>query len=272
MNISLIITVYKATDFLNRVLESVKRQSLQPNELIIAEDGEYGEMAQLVESWRPRLDYPVIHVTQKDIGNRKPLVQNKAILKSRGDYLLFVDGDCVLRSDYIQAHADFAEEGTFQTGRRVELSPKATEFLTAERIASGYLEGIPWRLLWDGAFGETHHWARFLKTPKPFRGLLGQDKVDDIRGCNFSVRRNDMYAINGFTNHFSGAYGEDSDVEYRLKFSGLRMKSNKGAAIQYHLWHKVQTKDLTNQKLLEEVLARKVARTENGLEQAPAIP
>jgi glycosyltransferase involved in cell wall biosynthesis len=272
MKISLIATIYKSTDFLNRVLESVKRQTLKPIELIITEDGEFSENAKLIDSWRSRLDYPLIHLTQKDIGNRKPLALNKAIIRSSGDYLVFIDGDCVLRNDFIKSHHDLADEEVFQTGRRVELSKKATEFLTAERIAQGYLEGIPWRLLWDGAFGETHHWARFFKTPGPLRGLLGQEKVDDIRGCNFSVHRKHIEAINGFNNRFSGAYGEDSDVEYRLKFLGLRMKSNKGAAIQYHLWHKTQTKDLSNQKLLQEVLEKRQARTDNGLREAPQIP
>jgi glycosyltransferase involved in cell wall biosynthesis len=271
MTVSLIITIYKSTDFLNRVLESVKLQTYKPLEIIITEDGEYEENRKLVESWSKKLSTPLVHLTQKDIGNRKPLALNKAILKSKGDYLVFVDGDCVLRKDFIADHVKMADEKSFITGRRVELSKKATDFLTPECIGAGYLNNFPVKLWADALFGETHNLGRFFKTPKLLRPLLSRNQIDDIRGCNFSVHRKHMISINGFSNDFSGAYGEDSDVEYRLKFLGLQMKSIKGAAIQYHLWHKTQVKDQENQERLAEVLRRKQPRAENGLEQASAI-
>ena len=104
MTISLIITIYKSTDFLNRVLESVKRQTLKPAEVIITEDGEFAENATLLRSWKKLVWMsPLIHLTQKDIGNRKPLALNKAIAKAKGEYLAFIDGDCVLRSDFLKS-------------------------------------------------------------------------------------------------------------------------------------------------------------------------
>ncbi len=272
MQSSLIITIYKSCDYLNRVLESIRHQTVMPGEIIVTEDGEATENKTLLDLWRDKLEIPLIHLTQKDIGNRKPLATNKGILASRGAYLIFLDGDCVLHRDFTKAHLDLADEKCFLTGRRVELSPKATDFLTAEKIATGYLNGIPWRLLVDSAFGKTHHLGRFFRTPPLLRKFLVQDKILDIRGCNFSVHRKNMLAINGYSNFFSGAYGEDSDVEHRLKFLGLKMKSVKGAAIQYHLWHKTQVKDLSNQRRLENVVRSGNPRTDNGLVEAPAIP
>ncbi len=268
MKISLIISTYRNSEFLNLVLESVQRQTRMPDEVIIAEDGEYLENQWLVRDWKPRLKAPLFHVKQEDRGNRKPLIQNKAVAASTGDYLVFVDADCVLRSDFIKAHEEFAEDGAFLTGRRVELSQKATALLTPKKITEGYLDGMPWQLLGDSIFGETRPFWRFFRTPGAFRGLLGQDKVTDIRGCNFSVHRAPLLQINGFGNEFSGAYGEDSDVEYRLKFLGLRMKSVKGAALQYHLFHRQQAKDVKNQERLKAVLDRGEYRTPNGLSEA----
>jgi GT2 family glycosyltransferase len=271
MKISLSIAIYKSTDFLQKVLESVKRQTLKPDQLIITEDCEYEENKKIVEAWRKQFDFPVTHITQKDIGNRKPLALNKAIAAAKHEYMVFIDGDCVLHKDFLLAHKEMADEKAFLTGRRVELSKKASDYLTRERIASGYLDHLPLFLLWDSIFGETYRLWRFFKTPTPLRRVLDQSSVHDIRGCNFSVHRKHLEAINGFGNDFSGAYGEDSDVEYRLKFLGLKMKSVKGAALQYHLWHKTQVKDLANQERLDELLARGQARTENGLQQAPDI-
>ena len=267
MKCSLIITIYKSTAALNCVLESVKRQTVKPMEVIVTEDGEFDQNRQLLLQWKEKLGIPLVHLTQ----NRKPLALNKAILKAQGDYLIFIDGDCLLREDFVASHVEMADEQSFLTGRRVELSEKAARLLTPERIASGYLDFLPLRLYWDALFGETHHLGRFFKTPKVLRRLLDRGSVDDIRGCNFSVHKKHLVAINGFGNHFSGAYGEDSDVEYRLKFLGLQMKSNKGSAIQFHLWHKTQTKDEGNQVLLQEVLRKGQARTDNGLQEAAGI-
>ncbi|MDZ4675993.1 MAG: glycosyltransferase [Oligoflexia bacterium] len=271
MKISLSIAIYKSTDFLNRVLESVKRQSLMPDQLIITEDGEFADNKKLVDEWRKKLNIPINHITQKDIGNRKPLALNKAVLASEHEYMVFIDGDVVLHKDFILAHKEMADEKAFLTGRRVELSKSAADYLTAERIAAGYLEKMPFYLLWDSIAGETYKFWRFFKTPKFLLGLFDQTTVHDIRGCNFSVHKKHLIAINGFGNDFSGAYGEDSDVEYRLKFLGLKMKSVKGEALQYHLWHKTQTKDLANQERLDELVKRGVARTENGLQQSSSI-
>jgi GT2 family glycosyltransferase len=59
-----------------------------------------------------------------------------------------------------------------------------------------------------------------------------------IVGCNFSLYRDDLLAINGFDEAYhSPGIGEDSDLELRLRNNGVRMKSNKLVAIQYHLYH-----------------------------------
>ncbi len=272
MKITLIVTTYRSPEHLALVIESVLRQGRMPDEVIIAEDGEFLENKWLIKDCLGRFRCPLIHITQNDMGNRKPLIQNKAVHTATGDYLVFIDGDCVLRSDFIQAHEQFAEDGAFLTGRRVELSQKATSLVTSKKIANGYLDSWPVELLLDAVFGTTRTLWRFFRTPFKLRRIFKQDKVDDIRGCNFSVHKEAMLRINGFANDFSGAYGEDSDVELRLKFAGLRMKSVKGAAIQFHLFHTQQTKDEENQEKLKEVQARGEARTDNGLNEAPAIP
>jgi glycosyltransferase involved in cell wall biosynthesis len=272
MNPSLIISIYKSPDFLNRVLASVARQSASLHEIIITEDGLFIDNAQVIETWRKRVLCPVKHLTQTDLGNRKPLALNRALACAESDYLVFIDGDCVLRSDFVQAHLDFADERAFLTGRRVELSPEATEWMTAERIYEGYLNTWTWDLYRDALFGSTQYLGRMFRTPSLLRTLFRQNRIDDIRGCNFSVHRKHLLAINGFSNQFSGAYGEDSDVEHRLKFLGLRMKSVKGAAIQFHLWHPTQTKDLDNQERLSAVLKAQECRTTNGLAEISSHP
>jgi hypothetical protein len=57
-------------------------------------------------------------------------------------------------------------------------------------------------------------------------------------GSNFSVAREDLIAINGFDELYDGpGCGEDSDVQFRLALTGVRGKSLRNLAIQYHVWH-----------------------------------
>lgn len=272
MRSSLILTTYKSPEFLDMVLASVTRQSVAPDEVIVAEDGEDARNVAVLKKWQTSFGHKLQHVTQKDRGNRKPLVMNKAVARSSGDYLIFVDADCVLRHDFVGEHLLRADRAAFLTGRRVELSAKATGLLNVEKIRSGYLDGCPWALYADALWGDTQSLGRFFKTPSSLRRLLKQDSVFDIRGCNFSVHREALVKINGFDNEFSGAYGEDSDAEYRLKFLGLEMKSVKGAAIQFHLWHATQNKDSENQERLQRLLKTQDPRARSGLAEAPQIP
>ena len=275
-SVGLIVSTYKSPDFLRLVLESVLTQTLIPDEVVITEDGTLPENETLIAEFKERFRAKnprtsVFHLKQIDKGNRKPLALNRAVSTVKSDYLVFIDGDCILRRDFLEAHLELSAEDRFLTGRRVELSEKFTKSLIVDRvpdrIPSGFFNGLSFALLWDCVFGDTKSLGRLFRTPPALRSLLARNEVFDIRGCNFSVHRKHLMAINGFSNFFSGAYGEDSDVEHRLKFLGLRMASVKGAAIQFHLWHKTQPKDLRNQEYLSRVLRERNIQTPDGLAQ-----
>jgi glycosyltransferase involved in cell wall biosynthesis len=265
---SLIISVYKDRRCLEMILESVLRQSVSPTEVIVSEDGCDPSMRDCVEAWKTKIPQ-LSHLTQADQGNRKPRAMNQAIRAAKGDYLVFIDGDCVLRHDFIEDHLSEADENCFLAGRRVELSPKISASLNPKLIRKGYFDNWNWQLAWDALQGETHRFGRLIKSPRWFRRRF-QASVADIRGCNFSVHKKHLLAINGFSNFFSGAYGEDSDVEYRLKFLGLKMKSLRGCAIQFHVHHAGQNHDPKNQVLLQKVLQSGSPRTTDGIAELDA--
>jgi cellulose synthase/poly-beta-1,6-N-acetylglucosamine synthase-like glycosyltransferase len=273
MKCSLIISIYKSPEFLDLVLCSVQRQTLVPDEIIISEDGEFLPNASIIKKWKSRWpgNSKLIHLTQKDIGNRKPLAMNKAAHTATSPYLIFIDGDCILRKDFIETHLCFSDIECFLTGRRVEFSKNANTKISEDYIQGGKLEKIPVALMVDALLGHTFHIFRFFKTPTFLRKIFRRDFVKDIRGCNFSLHRVNLEKINGFNNNFSGAYEEDTETQWRLIFLGLKMKSVRNAAIQYHLWHQEQIKDVENIKRLKELLEKKGYRASNGLNEAPSI-
>ena len=55
-------------------------------------------------------------------------------LASTGDYLVFLDGDCIAPSGFVAAHRALAEPGFFVGGNRVLLSRALTEDILANNL------------------------------------------------------------------------------------------------------------------------------------------
>ena len=77
-----------------------------------------------------------------------------------------------------------------------------------------------------------------------------------------------MVLINGFDEAYEGYGREDTDVEIRLKNMGLKMKSLKGLALQYHVWHERRGFTPVNDSLLQEAILSKKIRCKKGLIQS----
>ena len=56
----------------------------------------------------------------------------------------------------------------------------------------------------------------FRVTPKWLRGLLKMNRIADLKGCNYSVSREALFAINGFDEAYEGYGREDTDAELRF--------------------------------------------------------
>ena len=84
MQISLIITTYNRPDALLLVLKSIERQSLIPNEVIIADDGSNENTQELIDNFITHSSINIIHSFQKDKGFRAAKSRNKAVSKSTG--------------------------------------------------------------------------------------------------------------------------------------------------------------------------------------------
>src|SRR5688572_26858920 len=121
MNVSLIISVYKDVSSLRTVLEGLKFQRFDNYQIVISEDGESEEMRNFLQSYGH--DNPILHLTQPDVGWRKNQALNRAIRMSEGDYLIFIDGDCVLHHLFIENHVRFSARKKILGGKRVKLGP-----------------------------------------------------------------------------------------------------------------------------------------------------
>ncbi len=137
MKVSLIIAVYKDVEALELIIESLKNQTYKNFEVIIAEDGQNKEMEKFIKSIK---ELDIKHITQEDIGVRKSKSQNNGIKNSSGEYLIFIDGDCILYSDFIENHLRLASSLCIISGRRVNLGQKYSSLLRNKTITPLWLE------------------------------------------------------------------------------------------------------------------------------------
>ena len=113
MKCSLIICTYNWPEALSLVLSSVVTQSVLPNEVIIADDGSSDSTAVIVKKLANQIPVPVLHSWQEDLGCRIPHSRNRAIAKSKYDYIIMIDGDTVLHKDFIKDHKRVARKGVY---------------------------------------------------------------------------------------------------------------------------------------------------------------
>jgi len=263
--VSVIVTTYNREDALDAVLAALSRQIDRRFEVVIADDGSGPKTAALVDDWRPRLGAPLGHVWHADRGFRAAEIRNRAILASAGDYCIFLDGDCIVRPDFVATHRDLAERGWFVTGNRVLLSDELTATVLREHLRPDAWNIFEW--LRQRGRGGVNRLAAVLKMPLGPLRKLGADRWRGARSCNLAAWRSDLDAVDGFDASFSGWGREDSDLLIRLLHAGVRRKDGRFATGVVHLWHsEADRAELpANDARLDAVLASHRTRAERGL-------
>lgn len=236
--ITLVISVYNKPEVLRLVLAACSRQSFPDFEIVVADDGSGPAIRDVVAEARGVSPHPIIHLWHEDRGWRKNVILNNAIRAARGEHLVFIDGDCLPSRQFLLDHWNERQDQRVLLGRRVETSERWSRGLTMRVIETGEFENVGGREVLDGLTGRSLRVEDGIRMPSRFVRRILLRKVRGMLGSNFSVSRTDLIAINGFDELYDGpGCGEDSDVQYRLALNGVRGKSLRNLAIQYHVWH-----------------------------------
>lgn len=268
--ISLIISFYNKIELLKLILVALEEQTLRDFEVIIADDGSTLDVVDEIHRLKDSFSFSIKHVWHEDLGWRKNAILNQAVLASKSDYLVFIDGDCIPHRQFLQEHLEFRKESQVLCGRRVLLTAKVSKKLSANRIQKRYL-GYPvfFDLLWETLFlGKKTYLEQMIHLrSKWLRQLVIKERQRYILGCNFSLWKEDILRVNGFDERFKHpGYGEDIDLEQRLAAIGIPAISCKCALLIFHVYHvHFDTDYAPNKALLEENKIHQIAVTPFGI-------
>jgi len=232
--------VYKDIRALELVLDSLKNQTYKNFEVIVVEDGSFSEMKEFIENY-DGLD--IKHTTQEDLGVRKARSQNNGLIASTGEYLIFIDGDCLLYSTFIAGHVALAQSGFVLSGRRLNLNIELTKELRDGGLSAFDIENNLFTKHINLAFDKSTRFEQGIYiSPDGFiynSFIKNRERNTSILGCNFSCYKADMLAINGFDESYGeSAVSDDMDLDWRFRAYGLKLKSCKNIANMFHLFHK----------------------------------
>jgi glycosyltransferase involved in cell wall biosynthesis len=236
MKLSVLITTYNSETWLEKVLVGYSNQTETDFEVVIADDGSDEKTKRIIEKFSYAYKFPIQHVWHEDHGFQKCKILNKAILASKSHYLLFTDGDCIPRNDFVATHLKHQETGFFLSGGYFKLSLDVSNKIAFKNIENQDCFSIKW-LLKNGLkanfkitkLTKNKLIAHFLNWLTPTKKTFN--------GHNTSCFKADLIAVNGFNEDMQYG-GLDRELGERLFHFGLFSKQIRYNAICVHLDHK----------------------------------
>ncbi|MPW31305.1 glycosyltransferase [Agarivorans sp. B2Z047] len=263
---SVVIAFYNNIKALKLVIRALETQSIADFEVVIADDGSNSTTVEQLEVLQQNSHLQIQHVWHEDKGFRKNRCLNLAVQAAKNEYLIFIDGDCVPQTHFVEDHLSEAQLGRCLNGRRADLSPKMTQILFKTNQPAHFVKSHLWQLLWNYVRGGGKNIEKGIRIPSDKIRKYLQKKNKGIVGCNFSLHKSDLLSINGFDKRYEAAgTGEDSDVEYRLRLVGIEIHPLFYKATQVHIYHSELPRSSENDALFTKIKAEKKAWTEFGI-------
>ncbi|MGK2935799.1 MAG: glycosyltransferase family 2 protein [Gemmatimonadaceae bacterium] len=235
MLLSVIVTTYNQPEWLEKTLWGFSAQTDRGFELLVADDGSDGATRDTIARVRGQLGAPLRHVWHEHRGFRKCTILNEAIIAAEGEYLVFTDGDCIPRRDFLAVHREKARRGWFLSGGYVKVPLETSRRITRDDILADRVTDYRWlrrngaplsrsvaRLAWGGSV------ARALDALTPTGATWN--------GHNASSWRDDLFAVNGFDERMEYG-GLDRELGERLVNAGIRGRQIRHRAHVVHLDH-----------------------------------
>ena len=232
---SVIISTYNQPEWLSLVLYSYDIQTVKNFEIIVADDGSDQRTKAVIDEFNAESQLDVIHVWQEDEGFQKTKILNKAIVASNSEYLIFTDGDCIARKDFVQTHLELRQPNSALSGGYFKLTESISQSITKQTI----LEQKCFNKHWLLAKGQPDNFKLNKLTKVKMKAKLLNRFTPTkatFDGMNVSCFKKDIVAVNGFDERMQYG-GEDREVGQRMMNNGIRFLQVRYSTICVHLHH-----------------------------------
>lgn len=268
MKASVVMSTYNAEEWLEKVILGFGVQTVKGFEIVVADDGSRDATRLLIERLRKEIDIPIVHVWHEDNGFQKSQILNKAIVASNSDYLIFTDGDCIPRKDFVEVHINRREPGYFLSGGYFKLPMDISRIIDKKAIYNQDCFDLKWlkskglkKKYKNIKFTASGFFASFLNFITPTKPTWN--------GHNASGWKKDLVAINGFNQEMQYG-GQDRELGERLFNYGVKSKQIRYSAICVHLDHaRGYVNEATwkkNYAIRKNTVKNKVIRTPIGID------
>lgn len=253
IKVSLLISTYNFPEAIRLCLMSVTRQTLLPDEIVIADDGSDERTRNTIDTLRPYVACDIKHVWQEDLGFRVASIRNKALAACSGDYVIQIDGDIIMGRNFIADHVRHARIGYFAAGSRCRLN---------ERITKRILQISDYSPSFFNRDLIARENAIRLPIITPFL-----KRYKRTIGCNMAFWLKDIIAINGYNEDMEGWGHEDIELAERLIRNGVCRQHLKFCAIGFHIYHKERSREFEdhNMDIVHRNRINNVRRINNGI-------
>lgn len=273
-SISVIFTTYNQPKWLHKVLVGFSVQTFTDFEVIIADDGSGAETQEVIENAKRWAPYPIKHVWIPDTGYHKCDILNLAIAQAEASYLVFTDGDCIPRRDFLAVHWAHKSPRHFLSGGAARLPMGISLAISDEDIRSG--RAFDKSELNKLVPGER---VRSLKLSKcPWVSAL-MNSISTVKaswnGNNSSCYKEHILAVNGMDERMKYG-GQDRQLGERLTNIGIKGKLVRYKATMVHLDHKrgyvTEEGWKFNNQLRQETRSKKITWSPYGLLKVDECP
>lgn len=229
--VSVLVSSYQRPFHLLRVLHSIAAQRNVDGmfEVVVTDDGSKDETLEVVERFAVAQNFPVRWTTHEHQTFQLARCRNDGVRESVAPYLLFLDGDCLIPPDHIEAHLSVREPGVAYAGYAHYLDQAASQQIDVGSVISGDFMNL-------ANNKEAKRLAKLHRKSRLYE-MIGHPTKPKLFGGNIGIHRSDYERVNGYDEAFEGWGCEDDDLRLRLRQAGMKIRSIGVLTHTYHLWH-----------------------------------
>lgn len=215
---SVVIPFYSQASWLDEALDSVKKQTVAIDEIIVVNDGSKEDISYLKEK------YPeVIFVDQKNQG--AAAARNTGIRVSTGDILFFLDSDDIWTEDKVEKQAAFMETNGYKWS--------ATDYETfgagkREIVCQKPYTGLCWEKLYSSCSIQT-------STVAIAREALFEKNFDTTM-----KNGQDVYLWFKLANHYPMGILSETLTKFRLRGTNAHLSITTHIRVRALLWERME--------------------------------